>query len=82
MNPSGSEEKKPDNFMALAARYTAVAMSLPAATFAGYFLGYWLDSWLGTSYLKIVFLLLGAASGFAELIYLVLRGSRDDSKLK
>lgn len=54
--------------MAAAARYTAIAMTLPGATFAGYAIGYALDSWLHTTYLKIVCLILGIVSGFAELI--------------
>ena len=54
--------------MGAAARYTAVAMTLPGATFAGYLLGYGLDRWLGTTYLKIVCLVLGIVAGFLELI--------------
>jgi F0F1-type ATP synthase assembly protein I len=54
-------------------------MSLPAATFAGYIIGYALDKWLGTSYLRIVFLLLGIFSGFYELIRMLMR---DMSKSK
>ncbi len=54
--------------MASAARYTYVAMTLPATTFAGYAMGYALDMWLHTTYLKIVFLILGIVSGFMQLI--------------
>jgi F0F1-type ATP synthase assembly protein I len=54
--------------MVAAARYTAVAMALPSATLAGYLIGYGLDRWLGTTYLKIVFLILGIVGGFYELI--------------
>jgi len=60
--------KKPDSFMIAAARYTSIAMTLPAATFAGYAMGYALDLWLHTGYLKIVFLILGIVSGFVQLI--------------
>ncbi|MCS7026053.1 MAG: AtpZ/AtpI family protein [Bryobacteraceae bacterium] len=49
-------------------RYSALATLLPAATFVGYLIGYFLDSWLGTTFLKIVFLLLGIASGITHLI--------------
>jgi F0F1-type ATP synthase assembly protein I len=65
--------KRPDNFMAAAARYTAVAMTLPGATFAGYLIGSALDSWLHTTYLKIVFLILGILSGFVQLIRQLMR---------
>ena len=50
--------------MGAAARYTAVAMTLPSATIAGYLIGYGLDHWLGTTYLKIVCLILGIVGGF------------------
>ena len=60
-------------FLFAAARYTSIAMALPGATFAGYIVGYALDKWLGTSYLKIVFLLLGIAGGFYELIRQLVR---------
>ena len=59
--------------MAAALRYTAIATMLPASTFAGYLIGYWLDQWLGTGYLKIVFLILGIAGGFVQLIRELMR---------
>jgi F0F1-type ATP synthase assembly protein I len=61
-------DSRDGGFLMAAARYTSIAMALPGATFVGYIAGYGLDKWLGTSYLKIVFLLLGIASGFYELI--------------
>jgi F0F1-type ATP synthase assembly protein I len=68
--------------MGAAARYTAVAMTLPAATFAGYLIGYGLDHWLGTTYLKIVCLILGILGGFVELIRQLMQdmSSKDDAK--
>jgi len=60
--------------------YTSLAFMLPAATFTGYAMGYLLDRWLGTPYLKVVFLLLGIAAGFVQLIRKVLRdaGGREN----
>ena len=68
--------------MAAAARYTAVAMTLPSATFAGYLLGYALDRWLGTTYLKIVCLILGILAGFLGLLKQLMQdmSSKDDPK--
>lgn len=63
--------------MAAALRYTAIATMLPASTFAGYLIGGWLDQWLGTTYLKIVFLLLGIVSGFVQLIRELMRNSSE-----
>ena len=50
------------------ARYTSLAIMLPASTAVGYVVGYTLDKWWGTTYLRIVFLFLGIASGFVQLI--------------
>jgi len=65
-----------DNFVFNAARYTSIASSLPAGVLAGYFIGYALDAWLQTTYLKIVFLILGIVAGFWELIRLLMRDLR------
>ncbi len=62
-----------DGFFASAARYTSIAMSLPSAVVGGYLLGYGLDAWFHTTYLKIVFLLLGIVAGFFELIRFLMR---------
>jgi F0F1-type ATP synthase assembly protein I len=52
----------------LIARYSGLAMMLPAATLVGYGIGYGLDVFFSTHYLKIVFLLIGTVAGFIELI--------------
>ena len=65
--------KRNDGFMASAARYTSVALTLPSAIIAGYFIGYGLDRWFGTTYLNIVFLILGIVAGFYELIRVLMR---------
>jgi F0F1-type ATP synthase assembly protein I len=65
--PAADAAKK-QSFLMAAARYTAVASSLPAAIIAGYIIGYALDKWLHTEFLKIVFLVLGIIAGFMDLI--------------
>lgn len=70
-------KEKDDGFVAAALRYTAIAMTLPGSTFAGYLIGFGLDKWLGTTYLKIVFLILGIVTGFVELIRELMRHSGD-----
>jgi ATP synthase protein I len=74
-----SSQKRSDGFMGAAARYTAVAMTLPGATLAGYLIGYGLDHWLGTTYWKIICLILGILGGFVELVRGLMRdmGSKD-----
>jgi len=49
-------------------RYTTLAVLMPACVLVGYVIGYLLDKAFGTGYLYIVFLLLGIAAGFIELI--------------
>jgi F0F1-type ATP synthase assembly protein I len=61
----------------LASEYTSLAFMLPAATFVGYAIGYGLDHLFGTSFLRIVFLIAGIASGFLQLIRQYLRDTRD-----
>ncbi len=60
------------SFYVLVGEYTSLAFLLPAATLAGYGIGYLLDRALGTSFLKVVFLLLGIAAGLVQLIRKVL----------
>jgi ATP synthase protein I len=75
-SPKPSENPDPNRqrgFLAAAAQYTAAATSLPGAVLAGYLIGYGLDYWLHTTYLKIVFLVLGIIAGFMELTRQLLR---------
>lgn len=57
-----------DDLWLMVGKYSSLALMLPAATFTGYLVGYLLDGWLGTRFLRIVFLLLGIAGGFIQLI--------------
>ncbi|HML17639.1 MAG TPA: AtpZ/AtpI family protein [Bryobacteraceae bacterium] len=59
---------KRDNLGSTFARYLSVALLLPASTMGGYAIGYGIDRLAGTHIFKIVFLLLGTAGGFVELI--------------
>jgi ATP synthase protein I len=64
---------------AKAAEYSSLALVLPASTFVGYGIGYWLDKRFGTTWLSILFLILGSVAGFVTLIRQIMRDSRDDS---
>jgi len=57
--------------------YSGLALLLPASTLVGYCIGYGLDKWLGTTWLKILFLILGSVAGFYQLIRQILRDSGD-----
>lgn len=57
-----------DNVWQMIGKYTSIAFLLPSAVFIGYAIGYGLDKLFGTTYLKIVFLIVGIASGMIELV--------------
>lgn len=61
--------------MVMIGEYTQLAFVLPAATIVGYGIGYMLDRALGTHFLYIVFLLIGIAAGFLQIIRKVTKDS-------
>jgi F0F1-type ATP synthase assembly protein I len=60
-------QKKDDPLMVFA-RYSGIAMLLPASTFVGYAIGYGLDRLFATHFLRIVFLAIGTVAGFIQLV--------------
>ena len=56
-------------------QYSQLAFVLPAATIVGYEIGYLLDRAMGTHFLYIVFLLIGIAAGFLQIIRKVTKNS-------
>lgn len=63
---------------AKAAEYSSLAFVLPVSTFVGYGIGYWLDQRFGTTWLSILFLILGSVGGFVALIRQIMRDKHDD----
>ena len=49
----------------------SVGLIFPVSIVIGYGIGYLLDKWLGTSSLKIVFLLFGVAAGFVSFFRMI-----------
>jgi ATP synthase protein I len=49
----------------------SVGMIFPVSIVIGYGIGYFLDRWIGTTWLKIVFLLFGIAAGFVSFVRMV-----------
>ncbi|MCP5117126.1 MAG: AtpZ/AtpI family protein [bacterium] len=49
-------------------RYTSLAFVLPTCVVVGYMIGYLLDQAFETTFLMPIFLLLGIAAGFIELV--------------
>ena len=60
------------------AEYTGLALVLPVSTFVGYAIGYYLDKAFHTTWLQILFLILGSVAGFVSLIRQIMRDSNDD----
>jgi ATP synthase protein I len=63
--------------MVMVGEYTSLAFLLPAATLVGYAIGYLLDRAFHTHFLYLVFLILGIAAGFVQLIRQVTRDTRN-----
>ena len=74
----GRNRKK--NVWVQVGEYTSLAFMLPAATLIGYGIGYLLDRALGTSFLKVIFLIFGMASGFLQVIRQVQKDTKDSDK--
>ena len=66
------------NLLVQVEEYVALALLLPIATLVGYGMGYGLDHLFHTTFLKIVFLLLGVVSGFIQVIRQLTQESRND----
>ncbi len=67
---------KPEkSWIVMIGEYSQLAFVLPAATVVGYGIGYLLDRALGTHFLYIVFLLIGIAAGFLQIIRKVTKDS-------
>jgi ATP synthase protein I len=66
--PPDDRDSQKRSFLVLAARYSALALALPASTLIGWVIGTLLDRWLHTSWLYLVGLILGIIAGFVELI--------------
>ena len=67
-------DKKP--YWAQLGDYASLGVMFPAAIFVGYFMGLGLDHLFHTTFLKIVFLILGIAAGFVELVRVATRNSK------
>ncbi len=76
--PSSQQEPRQTNPWVQYARYSHLAFVLPAATFAGWLLGGLVDRWLGTTWIRIAGLLVGALAGVVEMIRAITIWTRKD----
>ncbi len=65
-------------FLVQVGEYTSLAFLLPVSTAVGYGIGYLLDRTFGTRFLTWIFLLLGIAGGFVQLIRQIQKDTQDD----
>jgi F0F1-type ATP synthase assembly protein I len=85
MSPANSPNKPDNNQRSDArdnpwvqiARYSQLALTLPAATVVGWLIGLGLDHWLHTTWIYIPGLLVGIFAGFFELIRTVLKDTNE-----
>lgn len=66
-------EREPKSFWMKFGEYSQLAFVLPSMIVAGWLIGGLLDRWLGTTYLYMVFLLLGIAGGLIQVVRFVQR---------
>jgi F0F1-type ATP synthase assembly protein I len=59
---------KGDDIFSQFGRYSGLAFLIPCSVLVGYGIGYGLDKLFHTTYLTLVFLLLGIVAGMIELI--------------
>ena len=64
--------------MTMVGEYTSLAFMLPAATLVGYAIGYLLDRAFHTHFLYMVFLILGIAAGFVQLVRQLMRDTHNN----
>jgi ATP synthase protein I len=55
----------------------SAGLAFPVSIVIGYAIGYFLDRWLGTTFLKIVFLLFGIAAGFLSFYRTIVNIEKD-----
>lgn len=58
-----------------AGEYSALGFILPSSVVAGWLIGAWLDKMFGTTYLYMVFLLIGIVSGFVQIYRMINKNS-------
>ena len=71
-SPDSQSEQERRSLWVQIARYSQLALILPAATLVGWLIGVGLDHWLHTTWLYLLGLIAGIAAGFVELVRTVM----------
>jgi|HubBroStandDraft_5_1064220.scaffolds.fasta_scaffold560027_1 F0F1-type ATP synthase assembly protein I len=66
-----------DSMMGALARYSGMALTIPAMVVVGYFIGGWLDTRFGTHSLYVVGVIVGAAGGLLQVVRQLSQDSGD-----
>jgi ATP synthase protein I len=75
-DPDRKNSGKKENFWVQTARYSQLAVVLPAALVVGWLIGAALDRWLHTTWLYLAGILVGIAAGFVELLRTAMRDTK------
>jgi F0F1-type ATP synthase assembly protein I len=75
---ASDRDKQERSFWLAVARYSQIAVTLPAAVVAGWLLGGYLDRRLHTTWLYLAGLIVGIIAGFVELIRTALKPDPGD----
>jgi F0F1-type ATP synthase assembly protein I len=75
--PSTQKNGGDKNVWVQIAKYSHMALALPAAVVAGLIIGLALDRWLKTSHWTLIGLLLGCIAGFTELIRAIIKVGKE-----
>jgi F0F1-type ATP synthase assembly protein I len=75
---TSDRDKQERSFWLAVARYSQIAVTLPAAVVAGWLLGGYLDRRLHTTWLALAGLIAGIIAGFVELIRTALKPDPSD----
>jgi F0F1-type ATP synthase assembly protein I len=75
---ASDRDKQERSFWLAVARYSQIAVTLPAAVVAGWLLGGYLDRRLHTTWLYLAGLIVGIVAGFVELIRTALKPDPGD----
>ena len=60
-------EPRKKSIWVTAGEYSALGFILPSSVVAGWLIGGWLDQQFGTTYLTVVFIVLGIIGGFLQI---------------
>ena len=77
MTERNDQDREKSNPWVTVARYSEIGFIIPAAIVAGYIVGALLDRWLHTTWLSVAGLILGAISGFVQMVRMAMASLKE-----